>query len=87
MAAPGSTTLWGRSAERRRLDDALHAVRNGESAVLVVRGEAGTGKTALLQYTADRATNCRVIRIAGVESELELPYAALHQLAHPCSAI
>ena len=83
MAAPGSMTLWGRSAERRRLDDALHAVRNGESAVLVVRGEAGTGKTALLQCTADRATNCRVIRIAGVESELELPYAALHQLCAP----
>ncbi|RYU14919.1 ATP-binding protein [Nocardioides iriomotensis] len=83
MAEQGPTTLWGRSGERRRLDDALAAVRRGESAVLVVRGEAGVGKTALLQYAAGQATDCRVARIAGVESELELPFAALHQLCAP----
>ncbi len=83
MAAPGPTTLWGRSRERQRLDDALEAVRSGKSAVLVVRGEAGVGKTALLEYAADQATDCSVARISGVESELELPYAALHQLCAP----
>ena len=83
MAAPGPTTLWGRSGERQRLDDALEAVRSGKSAVLVVRGEAGIGKTALLEYAAAQATDCSVARISGVESELELPYAALHQLCAP----
>ena len=83
MGAPGPTTLWGRSSERQRLDTALDGVRGGESAVLVVRGEAGVGKTALLQYAAGRASDCRVARIAGVESELELPFAALHQLCAP----
>ena len=80
MAAPGPTTLWGRSRERQRLDDALDGVRGGQSVVLVLRGEAGMGKTALLQYVASEASDCRVARITGVESELELPFAALHQL-------
>src|SRR5262245_48152337 len=83
MAAPGPATLWGRSVERGRLDDALETARSGESAVLVVRGEAGVGKTALLQYVAGQATDCRVLWLAGVESELELPFAALHQLCAP----
>ena len=83
MAAPGPTSLWGRSRERQRLDDALDIVRGGESAVLVLRGDAGVGKTSLLQYAAGRASDCRVARIAGVESELELPFAALHQLCAP----
>src|SRR6185436_9435618 len=83
MAAPGPRSLWGRSRERQRLDDALDIVRGGESAVLVLRGDAGVGKTSLLQYAAGRASDCRVARIAGVESELELPFAALHQLCAP----
>jgi DNA-binding CsgD family transcriptional regulator len=58
-------------------------VRGGESAVLVLRGEAGIGKTALLHYCARQAAGCRVARLAGVESELELPFAALHQLCAP----
>ena len=51
--------------------------------MLVIRGEAGIGKTALLHYCARQASGCRVAQIAGVESELELPFAALHQLCAP----
>ncbi len=83
MAAPGPTALWGRSRERQSLERALGSASGGQSAVLVLRGEAGVGKTALLHYAAGRATHCRVLRIAGVESELELPFAALHQLCGP----
>ncbi|MEU1393116.1 MULTISPECIES: BREX system ATP-binding domain-containing protein [unclassified Nonomuraea] len=80
MAAP---VLKGRRPERERLHQALEQVRGGESAVLVLRGEAGAGKTALLHYVESQAERCRVIRITGVESELELPFAALHQLCGP----
>ena len=73
----------GRSRERQELDRLLDGVRGGESAVLVLRGEAGIGKTALMQYGARQATGCRVAQIAGVESELEMPFAALHQLCGP----
>ena len=83
MAAPGKPALTGRARERQELDRLVGRVRGGESAVLVIRGEAGVGKTALLQYCASRATGCQVIEIAGVESELELPFAALHQLCRP----
>jgi DNA-binding CsgD family transcriptional regulator len=82
-AAPGRVALLGRSRERRELEDALERIRAGESAVLVLRGEAGVGKTALLDHTAVQAAGCRVARISGVESELELPLAALHQLCGP----
>src|SRR3984957_20484958 len=61
----------------------LDRVREGESAVLVIRGEAGIGKTALMQYCARQASGCRVAQIAGVESELEMPFAVLHQLCGP----
>ena len=82
MAAPGPD-LRGRSRERKALDDALDRIRGGESVVLVLRGEAGIGKTSLLRYVAHRATDCRVLRLSGVESEVELPLAALHQLCGP----
>lgn len=75
--------LRGRSRERAGLDDALDRVRAGESAALVLRGEAGIGKTSLLRYVAHRATDCRVVQLSGVESELALPFAALHQLCGP----
>src|SRR5262245_35013311 len=84
MAAPGQSSLRGRSRERHELDAALERVLGGESAVLVLRGEAGIGKTTLLTYVAEHASSrCRVLRVAGVESELELPFAALHQLCGP----
>ena len=83
MVARESPTLVGRTRERRTLDRSLDDVRHGESAVLVIRGEAGIGKTALIHYCARRATDCRVLQIAGVELELEMPFAALHQLCTP----
>jgi DNA-binding CsgD family transcriptional regulator len=78
-----STRLTGRRTERSVLDDLVTAVRNGESRALVVHGEAGIGKTALIEHLAGRVPGCRVARTAGVESEMELPFAALHQLCAP----
>src|SRR4051812_6133721 len=66
-----------------RFNRLLADVRTGQSGVLVLRGEAGIGKTALLTYAAEHARGCRVLRAAGVESEMELPFAALHQLCAP----
>ena len=83
MAAPGRPVLRGRTRERQELDDALDRVRGGDSVALVLRGEAGIGKTSLLAYVASRATDCRVLQVVGVESELELPFAGLHQLCGP----
>jgi hypothetical protein len=75
--------LRGRRGERETLDRLLDAVRAGQSRVLVVRGEAGVGKTALLDHLQAGASGCRVERAAGVESEMELPFAGLHQLCVP----
>ena len=75
--------LRGRRAECLELDRLLEAMHAGQSAVLVLRGEAGIGKTALLEYTAERAEGCRVLHAVGVESEMELPFAGLHQLCAP----
>jgi len=75
--------LRGRRAEREALDRVFAAVRTGRSQVLVLRGEPGIGKTALLEYAVDQAADFRIVRAAGVESEMELPYAALHQLCLP----
>ena len=61
----------------------MATVRAGQSAVLVVRGEPGVGKSALLEYLVERASTCRNARAAGVESEMELPFAGLHQLCAP----
>ncbi len=78
--------LAGRRAEGARLDRLLADARAGQSAVLVLRGEPGIGKTALLGYAAERAAGLRVFRAAGVESEMELPFAGLHQLCGPMLA-
>jgi DNA-binding CsgD family transcriptional regulator len=79
----GGTVLRGRASECARLDELLTAVRRGESGALVLRGEAGMGKTALLDYASRLCEGCRLIRAGGVESEMELPFAALHQLCMP----
>ena len=74
------TPLRGRRAESTALDALVEAVRAGQSRVLVVRGEPGVGKTALLDRLAGLASGCRVVRAAGVQSEMELAFAGLHQL-------
>nr|WP_238341948.1 LuxR family transcriptional regulator [Actinopolymorpha rutila] len=75
--------MVGREAERARIDALLDDARAGVSAALVLRGEPGIGKTALLDHAAERAAGLRVLRAAGVESEAELPFAGLHQLLRP----
>jgi hypothetical protein len=75
--------LLGRQNERTRLDGLLEGVRAGRSGALVVRGEAGVGKTALLDYAIESASGLRVARAVGVESEIELAFAALHQMCAP----
>src|SRR5688572_1357513 len=72
-----------RNSERQQLDSLLADVRAGTSAALVVRGEAGVGKTALLRYAARQAFDIRTAQIAGVEAEMELPFAGMHQLCAP----
>jgi DNA-binding CsgD family transcriptional regulator len=75
--------LRGRRPEREALDLLLADVQAGRSGVLVLRGEAGVGKTALLDHLRTRASGCRIARAAGVESEMELAFAGLHQLCAP----
>jgi len=75
--------LQGRDRECQELDRLLQRIRIGESAALVLRGEAGIGKTALLDYVAEQASGCRVARAIGVQSEMELTFAALHHLCAP----
>jgi DNA-binding CsgD family transcriptional regulator len=72
--------LWGREQQCALLDGLIADARGGRSRVLVVRGEPGIGKTALLRYAADTAPDFQVASTEGVESEVELPFAALHQL-------
>src|SRR5689334_2566368 len=83
MPASGPRELRGRDAERARLGELLDAVRGGASAALVLRGEAGIGKTALLELAVAEAHGCQVARAIGVQSEMELAYAGLHQLCMP----
>jgi len=75
--------LRGRRTECAALNQLLAEARAGQSRVLVLRGEAGVGKTALLGYVHEQASGFRVARASGVESELELPFAGLHQLCTP----
>jgi len=72
-----------RRNEREALDRLVATVWAGRSGGLVLRGEPGIGKTALLQYLVERASGCRTARVAGVESEMELAFAGLHQLCAP----
>lgn len=75
--------LVDRHREREALDHVVAGARQGQSRVLVLRGEAGVGKTALLEYVVEVADGCRIIRAAGVESEMELAFAGLHALCAP----
>src|SRR5919197_6464981 len=78
--------LLGRQTECDVLDRLVAGVRAGQSRVLVLRGEAGVGKTALLEYLSAKASECQIARAAGVESEMELPFAGLHALCAPMLA-
>jgi DNA-binding CsgD family transcriptional regulator len=83
MAVQRPPAFLGRSGERDVLDRLLKTARGGQSAVLVIRGEAGIGKTALVRYAARQAAGFRVVQIAGVEAEMELPFAGLQHLCAP----
>ena len=84
LPGPGRrTSLRGRPSECTLLEDLIYAIRRGESRSLVLRGEAGIGKTALLEYLVEAASGLTVVRAVGVESEMELPFASLHQLCAP----
>jgi DNA-binding CsgD family transcriptional regulator len=84
MATPDpGPGLLGRQSERSALDLLMSAVRAGESRTLVLRGDAGVGKSALLDYLVERAADCRILRAVGVDAEMELAYAGLHQLCGP----
>jgi predicted ATPase len=78
--------LCGRDAECERIEALLDEARGGRSAVLIVVGEAGVGKSALLDEACRRAGGMQVLRCRGIESEARLPFAALHQLLRPVLA-
>ena len=75
--------LYGRDEERARIGELLDGARALRSGVLALRGEPGVGKTALLEDARDRAADLSILSARGVESESELPFAALHQLVRP----
>jgi hypothetical protein len=76
-------TLLGRSDECAQLDGLMKDIQRGESRSMVLRGEAGIGKTALLKYLVTAASDLTVVRAVGAESDMELPFASLHQLCGP----
>ena len=76
-------TLLGRRAECEELDGVLADALAGRSRVVVLRGEAGAGKSALLHYVSERSDGWQLARAVGIESELELAYSGLHQLCAP----
>jgi MoxR-like ATPase len=80
-AALSSSGFLDRDGERDVLERLVAGVRTGQSRVLVLRGEAGVGKTALLRHLSEAADGCRIARAAGVESEMELPFADRHAAA------
>src|SRR5438270_1542002 len=82
VRSPGGQLL-GRGREREALDRLLEAATSGHGGVLVVRGEPGVGKTALLEYAVEAGREFRIARTFGVEGEMELPYAAVQQLCSP----
>jgi predicted ATPase len=87
VVGAGPPQLLGRQRERAVLERLLETARQGHGGVLVVHGDPGVGKTALLEYALETATDFRVVRTSGVEGETELDYAALHQLCSPLLAL
>lgn len=83
MAVRKRAGLIGRGSECAALDQMIKAVRAGKSRVLLLHGEPGAGKSALLEHLESSATDMRVLRAAGVESEMELAFATLHQFCVP----
>jgi DNA-binding CsgD family transcriptional regulator len=79
MPAIRGLGFLGRTRERERLDAILAQARDGHSAVLVIRGEPGIGKTALLRYAARQASGLRTTEVEGVQAEMELPFAGIHR--------
>ena len=75
--------LYGRDAERSALASLLDAARAARSGVLVLRGQAGVGKSALVQDAVEQAADMQVLEARGTESEAELAFAGLHQLLRP----
>src|SRR5215211_1802156 len=75
--------LFGREPESARIDEVLDAASEGRSGALVVRGEAGIGKSALLNAAVERADGMRVFRALGVESEVDIAFSGLHELLRP----
>src|SRR6478609_5732056 len=82
VTAP-AVRLLGRQRERAVLERLLESARDGHGSVLVVHGDPGVGKTALLEYAVEAGEDFRVLRTAGVEGEMELDYATLQQLCSP----
>jgi len=83
MSAIRGFGFLGRTRERQRLDGMLAQARDGQSAVLVIRGEPGVGKTALLRYAARQAAGLRITQVEGVQAEMELPFAGIHRVCAP----
>jgi DNA-binding CsgD family transcriptional regulator len=83
MPATRAFGFLGRTIERERLDGMLARARDGRSAVLVIRGEPGIGKTALLRYAARQASGLRITQVEGAQAEMELPFAGIHRLCAP----
>ena len=79
----GLVSLLGRADECAVLDGLLREVSEGKGRSLVLRGEAGIGKTALLEHLVASASDMTVVRAVGIESEMELAFASLHQLCSP----
>src|SRR3954470_11755362 len=83
MPAIRGLGFLGRTSERQRLDGMLAHARDGQSAVLVIRGPPGIGKTALLRYAARQASGLRIAQLEGVQAEMELPFAGIERLCTP----
>ena len=87
MARKGAThRLRGRASECTTLQSLLSSARSASSQTIVLRGEAGVGKSALLDYVLEQSSGFRVAQVAGVESDMELAFAGLQQLCAPLLA-